>query len=519
MSFLSLQMSTFKKQIKGMKKLYTILLIFAAIVVTKSQTFQWARQYGSVGLDGGYAVTCDAGFAYTTGFFSGTTTFSATVPITVTAVNEDVYFAKIDSLGNAVWVQKFVSDQYERGTCITTDPSGNVLAAGFFHGTISCPVATLVGVGTSNFDIFITKLDNNGNFIWAKHLGNSVAQEAYTIKTDASGNVYVGGKFQGTLDFDPGPSTYTLAASGSSYDGFLMKLDPSGNFLWAVNAFSSTNDDGINAVAISASGNPYITGHYYTSSQKMYVEQRNSSTGASVWGALLGATTHTSYGTCMQFDASNNLIIGGYFRGTADFDFSSASYPLTSSGADDAFIMKFSATGTFSWAVRFGSSNGDRLFSLAVDPANNVWATGYFNNTVDFDPGTGYSPLAATTSTAPDVFLTGLMSNSNFIYAGKFGGTMDDVGNSIAVDGYKKIYTTGIFKMTADFDPSVNSYSLTSNNNGNIFMQQMSQCFAAPSLTSAISGSASICQNSTVGYSITPVNGANYYTWTLHHGK
>ncbi|MBK8619436.1 MAG: SBBP repeat-containing protein [Anaerolineales bacterium] len=81
-------------------------------------------------------------------------------------------------------------------------------------------------------DIFISKLDSNGNYVWAKSMGGTDYDYANGISVDSSGNVYTTGTFLNTVDFDPGPNDANLSSVGWN-DIFISKLDGSGNYVWA----------------------------------------------------------------------------------------------------------------------------------------------------------------------------------------------------------------------------------------------------------------------------------------------
>src|SRR5674476_671097 len=116
-----------------------------------------------------------------------------------------------------VWAKNMggASDDYVNS--IAVDASGNVYTTGYFLGTVDFDP----GAGTYNltsaggYDIFISKLDASGNFVWAKNMGGASDDRGTSIAVDASGNVYTTGSFRGTADFDPGAGTYNLTSAGS----------------------------------------------------------------------------------------------------------------------------------------------------------------------------------------------------------------------------------------------------------------------------------------------------------------
>lgn len=133
-------------------------------------------------------------------------------------------------------------------------------------------------------------------------------------------------------------------------------------------------------------------------------------------------------------DAVGNVYLIGRFNGTVDMDPSAAIYNLTSNGGSDVFIVKYSPGGNFLWAVQFGSLGIDDGYDLEVDGAGNIIATGYYQFTVDFDPGVSVNNRTATGS--QDVFVIKLNSSGNLIWANSIGGTMTDYGTSLSLDAW-----------------------------------------------------------------------------------
>ncbi|MCH7908562.1 MAG: hypothetical protein IIB38_02975, partial [Candidatus Hydrogenedentes bacterium] len=131
----------------------------------------------------------------------------------------------------------------DEGIAIAVDASGNVYTTGSFEGTVDfdpgASVFDLTSMG--GLDVFISKLDASGNFLWAKAMGGTGTDKALGIAVDDSGKVYTTGSFEGTVDFDPGASVFDLTSTGG-LDLFVSKLDASGNFLWAT-ALGGAGDD------------------------------------------------------------------------------------------------------------------------------------------------------------------------------------------------------------------------------------------------------------------------------------
>lgn len=212
---------------------------------------------------------------------------------------QDIYILTLKPDGSFASAKTFGGTMDDTGAPITMDDLGNVYAAGFFQGTVDFDP----GINTYNLtskgddDIFIYKMDVNGNFLWAKSFGGPSIDHAFSIITDKSGDIYTGGYFSETTDFDPDQGTFDLTSKGNE-DCYIQKLDADGNFVWA-KSFGGPSKD---------------------------------------------------YITKMKIDASNNICTTGLFKETVDFDPGFGSFNLTSNGDYDIFTQTLSqcvnSTGT-----------------------------------------------------------------------------------------------------------------------------------------------------------------------------
>jgi PDZ domain-containing secreted protein len=386
-----------------------------------SGNFLWAKSFGGTSYDHGYSITVDAsGNVYTTGLFQGTVDFdpeAGTNNLTSNG-NWDVFIQKLNPSGNFLWAKSFGGPASDWCYSITVDASGNVYTTGPFQGTVDFDP----GAGTNNLtaqgsrDAFIQKLDPSGNFLWAKSFGGHSSDQGASITVDASGNVYTTGLFSGTVDFDPGAGTNNLSSQGN-LDAFIQKLDPSGNFIWAKSFGGTSLDQGL-SITVDASGNVYTTGRFdgtvdfdpgagtnNLSSQGGYDDafiQKLDPSGNFIWAKSFGGTSNDR-GLSITVDASGNVYTTGFFRDTVDFDPGAGTNNLSSQGTDDVFIQKLDPSGNFLWAKSFGGTSLDWGHSITVDASGNVYTTGYFYGTVDFDPGAGTNNL--TSQGSVDIFI------------------------------------------------------------------------------------------------------------------
>ncbi|MES2763436.1 MAG: SBBP repeat-containing protein [Bacteroidota bacterium] len=460
-----------------MKKL---LLSICCAGITLTANAQWLRTFGGPSEDRGKSIAVDAaGNVYTTGWCS----FNADLDpgpgtFTVATSGDDTFVSKVDASGNFVWGKRVASgggyDDY--GMAITVDALGNVYTTGKFKATIDLdPGAgnyTITAAG--DYDVFISKLDASGNFIWGKTIGGTGEDVGNSVTVDALGNVYIAGQFKSTCDFDPGIGTYTVSSNGNM-DLFILKLDVSGNLVWAQTIGAGSNDAG-NGIKVDASGNVHVTGYfagnvdfdpgagivYLAGSGSEVFVLKLDALGDLVWAKKMGASS-TDKGTSIALDATGNVYTTGVTTDGADFDPGTGVFTLAtgSAGSSVSFISKLDAAGDFVWAKGFGGSGSANGEGVAVDGNGNVYTTGSFTNLIDFDPGAA-TLTYSTSSTNSDIYVSKLNANGDFVWAKYMGGGSADNGYAITTDVSGNIYTTGSFYYAADFSSGAGTTTVTS---------------------------------------------------------
>jgi hypothetical protein len=469
---------------------FIAVICFLMAANLNAQTLDWVKTFGGRNDDNGISIAVDgAGNIYTTGSFRGTVDFNpGPDSIIVSSVgNNDIFIQKLDANGNFLWAISFGKKGVNVGSSIAVDSQGNVYTTGFFQDTIDfnpgTGVANLSAVGDR--DAFILKLDANGNFLWAKSFGGKSRDQGISIAIDAENNIYTTGGFEDTVDFDPGVDSMKLSAENDA-DIFIQKLDANGNFLWA-KSFGRNNDDAGFSIKVDAMGNIYATGIFGDTvdfdpgadSTMLSVVgefdifiQKLDANGNFLWAKSFGSDG-VDYGNSLATDANANIYTTGYYRDTTDFDPGKDSLTLSNVGNRDVFIQKLDAKGNFVWAKSFGGKNPDIGYSIAIDIAGNVYTTGIFSDTVDFDPGPGVANLIA--EVGGNAFIQKLDENGNFLWAKSFGGDGGSGGQSITVDATNNVYTIGSFNKTVDFDPGTESKNITSIGDNDIFVHKMKQ--------------------------------------------
>jgi len=440
--------------------------------------FAWARTWGGSGSDYCAVVAVDgSGNEYVTGSFGNTADFDPGPGVDnhTSNGNGDVFLSKFDPSGNFLWAKTWGGNGVDLGQGVAVDGSGNVYVTGYFHDTVDFDPGPGVDNHSSDglYDIFLGKFDSSGNFIWAKTWGGSSSELGTGVAVDGSGNVYVTGWFNDTIDFDPGPGEDNHTAN-AFVDVFLSSFDSSGNFQWAKTWGGIHGDLGY-GVAVDDLGNLYVIGvftdtvdfdpgpsednHASNGSEDVFLSKFDSS-GNFLWAKTWGGGSE-DVGIGVAVYGSENVYVTGSFHATVDFDPGPGIDNHTSNGASDVFLSKFDSSGNFLWAKTWGGSSLDYGNGVAVYGSGNVYVTGTFDGTVDFDPGPGEDNHASNGYW--DIFLNGFDSSGNFIWAKTWGGVSWDSGFGVAVDGLGNVYVTGSFHATVDFDPGPGIDNHTSN--------------------------------------------------------
>ena len=462
-------------------------------VLAQIPTFQWAQSAGSSGFEGSYAVTSDAlGNIIHTGAFSNSVDFDPGLGQTILQASgnsRDIFVQKVDPSGQLLWAVSFPGLDNNYPDAITTDTAGNVYVAASFRNTIDCDpgpgINNLTASGST--DALVVKLDPNGNLQWARSVGGSGLDRGYSVEVDSNQRVYFSGYFQGTADLDPGPATQSHSVSGSA-DVFTIQLDQNGDLIWARSFGGPDNDIPLHSALDQTTGDLYITGNFggtadhdpgpgvfnITSqgANDIFVTKLDSA-GNFLWSKTMGGTSD-DYGHAIGVDAAGDVLVSGRYSATVDLDPGIAVSNYTSNGFTDVFLVKLSAAGNHIWSRTFGSSLIDRLFDLEVDLVGNVYLSGAYYGTCDFDPGPGVYNL--TSNGLQDVSAVKFDPNGQFEWAISFGGTDLDSGFGVSTDLFGGVIISGYFRSNVDFDPGTTTYLLNSAGSWDAFLMKLGGC-------------------------------------------
>jgi len=348
------------------------------------------------------------------------------------------------------------------GVDIASDAAGNTYTVGWYKETATFGTESLTSNG--NRDIFITKVDTSGNVVWARSIGGASDSDfARAVAADSSGNVYVTGYFNGTVDFDPSAGGTFNMASTATIDGFVLKLDSNGEFVWA-GRIGGNGNVVMYDIALDADNNVYTSLAFgntvdfdpgpdtHNLSGAVAVSKLDSD-GNFVWARHF---TGGGQGRAIAVDAGH-VYVGGPLGNSTNFDPGGTDFTL--SGTLASFTAQLDLDGNFGWATSVDLSAQIDINNLAVDSAGNVYSSGNFLGGGDFDPGTGTTNL--TSNGSHDVFVMKQDSAGDFAWAKQFGGGSQELAWGLAVDTSDNVFVAGTFFNTVDFDPNAGTANLT----------------------------------------------------------
>ena len=288
----------------------------------KNGVYLWDYTNGSDRFD--YILSIDVdqfGNVYAAGYFDHSIDFGIS---TETATGYDAFVMKLNQDGVIKWVYHPDNNVHMIAYDIKLDKDRNSYIVGYFIGTTDFHDQVINSVGGE--DIYVVKLDENGNFQWAKHIASNDDERGVSIDVDENSNCYITGYY--TTDIDLGGGT--RINKGSS-DIYLIKLDKNGNYQWDYTVGTSSVDESY-GISIDKNANVYLTGHFY-----------------------------------------NTINFGGIDK--------------KSNGQSDIFIVSLNQEGLYRWDYVTGSNASDWSFGIQNDSNNNVFITGSYSDEIDLGGG------------------------------------------------------------------------------------------------------------------------------------
>jgi PKD repeat protein len=351
-------------------------------------TLVWANRMGGTSDDTLEAVAvAPNGDVVVAGRFTGSASFGGTNLVANGTMDMAVAkYAAGD--GHHLWSKRFGGEYDDTASAVAVDGSGNVYLTGYFRGTVDFGGGPITVPFTSDLDVFLAKLDPAGNHLWSKNFTNTGNDRGYGIAVDASGNVAITGYFSNSISF--GGTTFT--SLNAMTDVFVARFTTAGVHSWSKQLGASDGNEGGNGVAMDSAGNVLVTGYAIKpvdfgggalsalGSTDAFVAKYAATSGAHMWSRRLGSIANDyGYGVAVN-RTTNDVYVTGAFEGAASFGGSN----LTPVGGSDAFVAKYTSTGTFTWVHQLGGTSAD--VGRAIDVNGGALATvGYFFGSGSFE--------------------------------------------------------------------------------------------------------------------------------------
>ena len=353
--------------------------------------FQWAKHYGLTGVNSAFGVAVDSNNnIVVVGQLGGTVDFGGGV--LTSAGGGDVFVAKLSSSGAWVWSVRYGSTGDDLADAVAVDAKGDVFIGGRYGASINFGSGALPFVGT--WDMFVAKFSgSNGGNIWAKGFGTTGQNLITSVGVGPDGNVVFSGQIASSVNFGGGTLTGqggldAVLVKLSSTDGshvwsklfggigteqaFGVAVDPSGN-VFVTGMYNSTIDFGGGSLLPNIGGSVFLA--------------KYSPTGAYIWAKSFGIDGTPAAGVRgIAADSSGNVAITGFTNYAIDFG-GGYLFPPLSSGNFDVYIAEFNSAGTHIWSKRAGGGGDDFGNAVAMDASGNVFTTGQVAYQADFGCG------------------------------------------------------------------------------------------------------------------------------------
>jgi hypothetical protein len=477
----------------------------------------------------GRAIAVDgSGNAYVTGY-----TYSTNYDVTPGAFQtngggsyRDVFVTKLNATGTALVYSTYIGGSgHDDGYAIAVDGSGNAYVTGYTSSTnYDVTAGAFQTTNGGGADVFVTKLNARGTaLVYSTYIGGNSGEEGRGIAVDGSGYAYVTGYTEST-NYDVTPGAFQTT-NGGGRDVFVTKLNAAGTALVYSTYIGGSGDEVGLAIAVDGSGYAYVTGYTYSTNydvtpgafqttnesvsgwQDVFVTKLNATGTALVYSTYIGGIWD-DYGTAIAVDGSGNAYVTGA-TGSPDYDVTPGAFQTTNGGGTDVFVTKLNATGTaLVYSTYIGGSDIDECNAIAVDGSGNAYVTGFTNSpNYDVTPGA----FQTTKEGGWDVFVTKLnATGTTLVYSTYIGGSGDEWGWAIAVDGSGNAYVTG-WTYSTDYDVTPGAFQTTKGGWDDVFVTKV--CHPITLTSAPGTDNQTVCVNTPImpiTYSTTGATGATF---------
>ena len=443
--------------------------LLTSISLAQGIKHDWAKGFLGAGESEGIAVTSDDDEnVYVTGLYEGIIDFDPGLDsLKMDATEHSIFIVKLNSDGELIWV-KSIKAIYSLGEDIAVASDGSVYVTGFFTGTLDFNPGSGINELTSKggSDIFVLKLDSDGNYIWARSIGGNSNDMGNQIEITKNNNVIIYGKFNKTVDFNPLTATANLTVAKSS--GFVLKLSNYGTYYWAkkleTTGFVTTghlNIDKYGDILLSGEFSGTLDLNPSSGIKEIYSDGNSSTTfalklssnGIFKWGYQGGKSQYGALGSSITSDIYGNVYLAGTTTDTADFDPSSGESFINNSTNQTVFIVKLSSAGSFLWVTSTKKNLNIFTVHIGVTDDNCPFLTTRTYTTLFHNPNTKITEVS-TDFSGPRLCFVKFDTDGKIVLARTTETEKWSYTRASHVTSQGNIYTTGVFKDYHDFDLS-----------------------------------------------------------------
>ncbi len=371
------------------------------------------------------------------------------------------------------WVVDLGGEGEDQGLAVASGPEGLVVVAGQFSSELPRPAGQGDSVWRSRggSDAFVAAWSREGEPRWSRAFGGPGEDRAQAVAAGEGGSVVATGRFQGTVEFDPGAGEPHRRSSRGSAGTFVVNLDPGGGVRW-VKVLDGTGWIEGQALAVDPDGGIWVGGRFagtidfnpHEGAEPRSAEgdvdafvARFTSEGELDWVRTFGGARVDEVTAIAAL--GDGAALAGHFSEEVDLDPGEGESLRRSEGFTDVFVMRLDARGELSWVRTFGGGLIDQAQGVAASPAGEVWAAGIFVGEVRFLPGDGGLRRSQGRS---DGFVIKLDAEGRPVWVRTLGGESSDYAYGLAVSEGGIAVIAGRFGGTVDFDPGEARRELTS---------------------------------------------------------
>jgi hypothetical protein len=433
-------------------------LILLTTISLHAQQFEWGKAIGGSSTDNCQRIALDSsGNVFAAGLYT------APLGSLPSYGFQDIYLSKYASDGTLLWQIGIGSTNNDQVSAIATDTGGNILISGRFQGTFDFDPSDSVQSASSNpsnaLEGFLARYNGEtGALMEYRDLTSGGSIDIRSIRIDQYNDIFIGGQFSQTVDFDFGGGTYPQTSFQNSGDCFVGRYYGDLQLIW-MNIIGSQTPaiDFISDICLGNDGFVYSTGMLggtadilpgvgvfnLTAVSDAFLIRYSQNDGTLSWGFAIGGTSIDIGNSILVGDDGGIILAGSMNSSSMDVDPGFAINTLTKTGSNAApFLVKYSQSGSL---VNAGLLQGSQTLTSSISrivkgPDNSFLVTGNYKGNIDLEP----TALTYSISSGDSInaFTLRYMNDFTLMQYFEQGGNGDQTGSDILSQG-TYVYQSG----------------------------------------------------------------------------